>query len=99
MQLQPCHNYILIQLYEPVAPSGLVLPGEATRDASFGDEHRTKLEVLGVGKDVTCCTIGDFVLLRPNPNLLPVSKEPKQALVDANSVLAIVTSDSRPFQP
>lgn len=98
MQLQPVHNYILIRLYIPAeASSKIQLPGTSPRSAEFGDEHRTKIEVLAVGKEVTCCSVGDFVLLRPNPNLLPTKREPQEALVNAEAVLAVVTDDSRPL--
>lgn len=98
MQLQPVHNYILIRLYIPAeASSKIQLPGSAPRSAEFGDEHRTKIEVLAVGADVKCVSVGSFVLLRPNPNLLPTKREPQEALVNAEAVLAVVTDDSRPI--
>lgn len=98
MQLQPVHNYILIRLYEPTSkPETIFLPGHEPRGGEFGDEHRTKIEVLAIGSDVKCVSVGSFILLRPNPNLLPTKREPKEALVNAEAILAVVTDDSRPI--
>lgn len=103
MNLKPVSNRILIRLHFPLE-DGIVLP-EMSFHAAMEDK-RTLVEVVEVAEDggfenngVTCCGIGDFLLLRPDANILPVSKEPPLALIDAGVVLAVVLDDKKPFVP
>lgn len=90
MKLQPTKTHILARFH--TKKHNLI----ATNSKDFGelgDEYRTRVEVLAVGPDVTACKPGDFLLLVPKPQLLPVANE-DEALIFESAVVGIVLDDT-----
>lgn len=97
MNLKPCKNNLLVKFYPP-SNTTIVLPDAAK--APIDSEHRVKCKVLAVSEfldpKLGKFAVGEFLLLRPQYNFLPINQENFLALIDASVIEAIVLDDEEP---
>lgn len=82
--IQPCFSKVLIQMFEP--KGNIVVLPERSQSQIF---QGFKIKVLAIGPLVTCCKPGDFLIIRPDPNILPINDKEKIGLVDESVIFAI----------
>lgn len=82
-QIQPRNAKILLHAQKP---EGSIIHADAL------DSPDAKLIVAAIAPDVTCCAVGDHVILRPNTNLIATPLLPDHVLCDATAVVAVIAN-------
>lgn len=96
MNLKPTKRNLIARFIQP-AGQLIIASASETLAPMTDDSQRTRVKIIALSKELESegeLSVGDFLLLRPRPNLLPVGSD--LVLFDASIIEAIVLSDAEP---